>query len=114
MKELEIIVFSPITDMRDVIVRVINNEEKWKGYGVPSLPELMVLLKQKSIDIVLFDAGVSTEEEIEVSQKIKEVFPKTIIIQHYGGGSGLLKNEIMSALEGKESSADFIDDANTK
>jgi len=100
--------------MRDVIVRVINNEKKWNGYGVPSFPELMVLLRQRSIDIVLFDAGVSTDEEIEISHKIKEAFPKIIIIQHYGGGSGLLKNEIMSALEGQESSADFIDDANTK
>jgi Mg2+/Co2+ transporter CorC len=44
-------------------------------------------------------SGIQYENEINLRSFFKKQNPNCIIIQHYGGGSGLLKSEILLALE---------------
>ncbi len=55
------------------------------------------------IDWHSFDLKIAVFEAKILSRRLRNIFqfqqPEIIIIQHYGGGSGLLKNEIREALD---------------
>jgi hypothetical protein len=44
-------------------------------------------------------SGIQEESESNLCAFFVEQNPNIIIVQHYGGGSGLLKSEILLALE---------------
>jgi hypothetical protein len=51
--------------------------------------------------IVLLSNGIDAGSENKLRNYFSARNPCVIIIQHYGGGSGLLKNEILQALDAK-------------
>lgn len=86
-------------DILTIVVRLINSNEDWNGVGVMNDEEAKVIFSQKEFSIVLLGSGIDKESETNLCTFFKKQNPNTIVVQHYGGGSGLLKSEILAALE---------------
>lgn len=99
MNNLNILVISINPDLLEVILRLVNNRETWKGTGAESIEQSKEKFQEDNFDIVLYDVGVTEDNEKELTQFFKNLKPDVITIKHYGGGSGLLYNEIQAALE---------------
>ncbi|MBO9732457.1 MAG: hypothetical protein J7623_27695 [Chitinophaga sp.] len=83
------------TEIMEVVHRLINKHEGWTGTTAGSLLEALALLQQHPYDGILLCAGVSIADEAQIKQAAAA--QNTRIIRHYGGGSGLLENEIRMA-----------------
>ena len=77
----------------------MNTNENWVGVGTVNDEEAKAIFCKKEFSIVLLGSGIQYENEINLRSFFKKQNPNCIIIQHYGGGSGLLKSEILLALE---------------
>ena len=84
--------------IRELVVRLINQQEAWQGSGAGDRTEVRHYLATTIPALVLLGNGLSTAEEAAICDLILARSPQTRIVQHYGGGSGLLKSEILQAL----------------
>lgn len=109
--QYNILIISRNEEVLKVLLRLVNNRENWNGFGASSANEAKKVFKLENIDIVLFNVGICSEEEQYLIQFFNAEKEDIIIIQHYGGGSGLLYNEIQFALENNGKDVAFIDDA---
>lgn len=113
-KKYNILIISTNEEALEVLLRLVNKREQWKGFGVHSVKEAQHIFSTVNIDIVLFNVGLCPEEEHELVQFFNDQKEDIIIIQHYGGGSGLLYNEIQYALEHNGNAVLFIDEGAKK
>jgi Asp/Glu/hydantoin racemase len=90
MKEIKILIAGKHPDIMKVILRLINNKPNWNAIGAFTVEEA---LSHTEIDVVLLGAGLSKEE----SEQVKQHF-SVPVVQHYGGGSGLLFAEIYQVI----------------
>ena len=81
------------------VVRLVNANENWNGVGVTNDEEAKAIFLKKDFSLVLLNSGIQEESESNLCAFFVEQNPNIIIVQHYGGGSGLLKSEILLALE---------------
>ncbi len=51
--------------------------------------------------IALVCAGISEQEEETLRQQLLQIDPAVVVTRHYGGGSGLLENEVLTILHQK-------------
>ena len=88
-------------EITTVVVRLLNNNEDWFGMGTTLDNEAQELFMQHPFDIVLLGNGITKDEDLQLRAFFTNHNPAIKIVQHYGGGSGLLKSEILIALEKK-------------
>lgn len=100
--QTKIFVLNRNKDILDIIIRLINNNINWHAIGQSEPENLAHLFTTDHFDLVLIGSGFSSEEELEVKSILLPANPNVKIIHHWGGGSGLLSNEIMAALDGVE------------
>ncbi|WP_175634625.1 hypothetical protein [Pedobacter ghigonis] len=81
-----------------VMDRLLNARPEWKGICVCTDEEATAICEEQTVDLVLLGNGINPECEKALRTKLTALQPGLKIIQHYGGGSGLLYGEIMSAL----------------
>ena len=93
-----------------VLLRIVDKKEGWTGVGVSCVQKAKQLFLETHFDIVLLNVGINKKDENELVSFFNAEKENSIIIQHYGGGSGLLYNEIQYALEHGGSKQNFIDD----
>ncbi|WP_412465517.1 hypothetical protein [Pedobacter sp. KLB.chiD] len=86
------------TEITTVMARLLNARSEWKGICVCSDDEAISICREQHIDLVLLGNGIDAGCEKALREKLTEIKPGVKIIQHYGGGSGLLYGEIMTAL----------------
>lgn len=79
--------------------RLLNARPEWKGICVCTDEEAISILKAQDVDLVLLGNGIGPECEYALRENLNVLKPGVKIVQHYGGGSGLLYGEIMSALD---------------
>lgn len=96
--EISILVIGRHEEILAVILRLLNKMDNWSATGVNSCEELFKQCSIRNFSVVLLGAGLSEEEEQAVKKYVIEECPKTALVPHYGGGSGLLYAEIYSAL----------------
>lgn len=113
-RKQNILIISTNREALEVILRLVHKKDNWKGFGAPTTEKAKELFRLEDIDIVLFNVGICSEEEKELIHFFNTEKEDIIVIQHYGGGSGLLYNEIQFALENNGKSSPFIDDAQKK
>lgn len=99
MKTIEILYIGRHLEILSTVIRLINKEDNWSGVGVSTDQEAKDIFLSKTIDIVLLGSGVEEKSELDLCAFFIKHNPKIRIVQHYGGGSGLLKSEILLALE---------------
>ncbi|RYG05774.1 MAG: hypothetical protein EOO07_29730 [Chitinophagaceae bacterium] len=86
------------TEITIVMNRLLNSRSEWKGICVCTDEEAMSVLKAQDVDLVLLGNGIDPDCEKALRENINKLKPNVKIIQHYGGGSGLLYGEIMTAI----------------
>ena len=86
-------------EILETVLRLINANEDWFGAGTSTDETAMDLFSKINFSLVLLGCGIEEESEEKLRQFFQEKNPNCEIVQHYGGGSGLLKNEIFSALK---------------
>lgn len=98
--ELNILVLGREKAILEVVERLINSHEGWRATVVTTEEGAFEALDEREYRIVFVAAGVTATEEEGLRQKIRERYPSLSIAvtRHFGGGSGLLENEILSIL----------------
>ncbi len=85
-------------EILQTVVRLINNNPAWEGIGANTDDEAVLLFSTRSFEIVLLCGGIEPGSENRLRTTFNALNPDAIIVQHYGGGSGLLSAEIYQAL----------------
>jgi hypothetical protein len=97
--QLNILALGRNPEIMVVMNRLLNAPDGWYGVTVNTPEEAIAAFSQTSFHIVLLCAGITTEEENKLTTQLTAINPSLIIRRHYGGGSGLLKNEIQFVLD---------------
>ncbi|GAA3978101.1 hypothetical protein [Mucilaginibacter dorajii] len=81
------------------VVRLINNNPDWQATGCLTDEEAIQHFDTQPCTLVLLGGGIPPESEQHLSAYFMSRNPQIKIVQHYGGGSGLLAAEIYEALK---------------
>jgi hypothetical protein len=98
MKLIEILIIGTNTSIMETIARLIDKDGLWKATISFSFEDACKTYLTKDFNLVLIGAGVSADEEQQLSILLNKTKPMLPIVKHYGGGSGLLFAEIHGAL----------------
>jgi hypothetical protein len=98
MDRIKILVLGTNPEIMQTILRLINNKPEWRGTGALNLSEAKEMIEGEFYNLVLIGAGITPEETLEFTGFCKTINYSVPIIQHYGGGSGLLFAEVYQAL----------------
>lgn len=101
-KALNILVIGRHREILETVLRLLNSQPGWKAEGALSDHEAEVKFSQSIFECVLIGGGVEAASESQLTAHFKKLRPQTRVIRHFGGGSGLLFNEIQQALERSE------------
>ena len=104
MKKIEILVFGKHSDILKTMLRLINANPNWQAEGTMESEEVIDKCQLNAYDLLLLGGGITQSEENKIRALLNKLRPELKIIQHFGGGSGLLSNEIMYALADTPSS----------
>jgi DNA-binding NarL/FixJ family response regulator len=98
MDTINILVICRHPDILQTILRLINNNAEWDATGTITDEEAMAAFNTTPFDLVLLGNGIEPENEERLTDTFKASKPGIPVIQHYGGGSGLLFAEIYEGL----------------
>ncbi|MBS1659619.1 MAG: hypothetical protein JST68_01070 [Bacteroidetes bacterium] len=84
-----------------VVERLINGHEGWKATIVSTEEEAVAAFGEAKFSIVFVCAGISMDEEEGIRRRLQQLDSEVVVTRHFGGGSGLLENEILSILNSK-------------
>jgi hypothetical protein len=82
-----------------VVERLINSHENWAAKIVTTDEAAIAAFGHQRYPIVFVCAGVTTEEEEALRQRLSVLDASVTVIRHFGGGSGLLENEVRAILD---------------
>jgi hypothetical protein len=100
--DLNILAVGRDKDILTVVERLINSHDGWKAAVASTEDETETIFRTKAFPIVLVGAGFSAEEEEALRQRLLRLDPMVVVTRHYGGGSGLLENEILGILQSNQ------------
>ena len=98
MSNLNILVIGRHKQILNTLVGLVNKMENCTAFQADLDEEAINIFKENHIQLVLLSSGISQDSEDFIRTNFLKLHRSTKIIQHYGGGSGLLYNEIMEAL----------------
>lgn len=84
------------------VIRLLNSNSNWLGIPAHDEEEAKLKFIENNFKIVMFGAGISELTESELRTFFSSHDTSIILLQHYGGGSGLLFGEIIQALDHKK------------
>jgi len=96
MNTLNFLVIGKNQEILETLKRIIENNEGWKAEIESDETVCYDFIKDNQVDIVLLSSGLDEEFENEVKTFCQNLEKEVKVIDHYGGGSGLLKNEVYS------------------
>jgi len=95
---IEMLAIGRNEEILQTVLRLVNNNGQWHAVGAQTDDDAIALFDKINPAIVLLCNGIDEASDIKLQNYFIGKNPATIIIQHYGGGSGLLSNEILQAL----------------
>lgn len=98
MKKIQILIICAHEEILQTIIRLINKNEKWNATGAIDSENALKVFNEQFFDLVLLGSGIDSEDENKLQKIFLQKNPQIKIVQHFGGGSGLLFNEIEAAL----------------
>ena len=98
MKKIQILIICAHEEILQTIIRLINKNEKWNATGAIDSENAIKVFNEQFFDLVLLGSGIDSEDENKLEKIFLQKNPQIKIVQHFGGGSGLLFNEIEAAL----------------
>jgi hypothetical protein len=102
MNKIEILVVCRHEGILQTIIRLINSNPEWNATGAVTDDDAIAAFDAQTFKIVLLGSGIAKESDEKLRSYFSSKQPGIIIVQHYGGGSGLLAAEIYEALKGVE------------
>lgn len=99
MEKIQILVVGRHPEILATVVRLVNNNPDWNATGCLSDEEAIAAFGQQDFKVVLLGGGVDEESETILNARFCAIKPEIKIVQHFGGGSGLLSAEIYEALK---------------
>lgn len=96
MKTLHFLVIGKNQEILAVLKRIIENNEGWTAEIQSDEHFCYEYIKDNKVDIVLLSSGLEDEFEKDIKVFCENLDKDVKVIDHYGGGSGLLKNEVYS------------------
>ncbi|WP_300687223.1 hypothetical protein [Chryseobacterium sp.] len=96
MKTLHFLVIGKNQEILAVLKRIIENNEGWAAEIQSDEHFCYEYIKENKVDIVLLSSGLEDEFEKDIKVFCENLDKDVKVIDHYGGGSGLLKNEVYS------------------
>ena len=97
MKKISILVIGRHPQILETVLRLINSQADWKAEGAITDQEAVEKFNS-TFDLVLIGGGVEESSEKKLKTTFEKINPQLKMIRHYGGGSGLLFNEIQEAI----------------
>jgi hypothetical protein len=101
MDRIEILIICRHPDILQTIIRLVNNNPDWNATGAVNDEEAISAFNNTHFKLVLIGSGVEASSEDKLRSLFMSINPQVLMVQHYGGGSGLLAAEIYEALDGK-------------
>jgi hypothetical protein len=98
MDKIQILIIGRNPEIVQTVVRLINNNPAWNATHALTDDEAIRHFETHTFNLVLFGGGIEPESDHSLRQAFTSHNPKITIIQHYGGGSGLLATEINMAI----------------
>lgn len=98
MDKIEILVIGRNLEILQTVVRLINKNQDWNATGVVTDDEAIATFNLKPFKLILLGGGIDKRSEDNLCATFNSKNPDIIIVQHYGGGSGLLYSEIYPIL----------------
>ena len=98
MQKIQILVVGRNAEIVATVVRLINNTPAWNATSSLTDEGAVTACLAQHFDLVLFGGGIEPAEDAALRRALNHQQPGIHIIQHYGGGSGLLTSEINLAL----------------
>jgi len=98
MDKIEILVIGRNPEIVQTVVRLINNNPAWNASHALTDDDAIWLFESKAFNLVLLGGGIEPESDTLLRNAFATRNSNITIIQHYGGGSGLLATEINMAL----------------
>ncbi len=99
MPEVNILVIGRHREIMQTVLRLVNQNPAYNASGATSNDEALDMFRDGNFQLVILGGGVDRESEQLFREQFRAMQPGIKIIQHFGGGSGLLENEIRAALE---------------
>jgi hypothetical protein len=96
--KIEILVIGRHREILQTVLRLVNNNPEWNATGACTDDEAVAAFNAQCFKLILLGGGIEKESENKLCAVFKYQKPDIIIVQHYGGGSGLLSAEIYQAL----------------
>ncbi|MFY8020068.1 MAG: hypothetical protein ACOVP1_02675 [Bacteroidia bacterium] len=93
-----ILVIGRHEQIMQTVLKLINQQEGYHAVGCLLDEQAIAILQSQNIDLVLIGGGVEIESEQAIRKYVELNKPTCKVIQHFGGGSGLLFNELKQAL----------------
>ncbi len=98
MKQLQFLLLGKNEAILAILLRLVNADENWNGVAFNNEKEAQQYFQNNKIDIVLLSSAIEDHIEKEFTSFCLKHQPDVEVIEHFGGGSGLLKSEIMHRL----------------
>jgi hypothetical protein len=98
MDKIQILVVGRNPEIVQTVVRLINNNPAWNAAHALTDEHAISTFESQPFNLVLLGGGIEPASDDYLRQRFTTYNPKITIIQHYGGGSGLLATEINMAL----------------
>lgn len=96
-------------EINQVMERLLNSHEGWQGTVVGDEEQAISLMHEHVFEVLLLGNGLTEAEEKKLRAIAELQHPYMAVIAHYGGGSGLLENEILEALDSKKPRVNYHD-----
>ncbi|WP_437921312.1 hypothetical protein [Sphingobacterium sp. LRF_L2] len=96
MRALQFLVIGTHTEIVNTLKRLLEQQVEWSAQVLFDAEEAYTYIRKHKIDVILLSSGLTEafEKDIKIYASSLQNGPQVIL--HYGGGSGLLKNEIFS------------------
>jgi hypothetical protein len=94
MKTLNFLVIGKNQEILETLKRIIENNEGWKAEIKSNETICHDYIKENHVDIVLLSSGLEEQFEKDIKVFCENLDKEVKVIDHYGGGSGLLKSEV--------------------
>lgn len=98
-ENIRILVICRDRDILDTVMRLLRQKAEWVSFGAVTDDDAVRIFDTELPALVLIGSGVGKESEEKLTTYFKLKQPAVKVVQHFGGGSGLLFNEVQQAIE---------------
>lgn len=114
MEMLNFLVLGKNQEILEVLKRIIEKNEGWKAELLSSENKAYDYINNHKFDIVLLSSGLEDQFEQDIKTFCENLDQGIKVIDHFGGGSGLLKSEVNIAFSQPDETKNVLHKANSR